>query len=103
MSEPLSFRVGRAEDAEAAGEMVARSRSEIYRVRRDALGDEVMKLAFPEVFAEKRRSTAELVSRLLAAGWHTARIDALKLPAGVYWLRLATQESIETRKVQVQH
>ncbi|UCG43980.1 MAG: T9SS type A sorting domain-containing protein [candidate division WOR-3 bacterium] len=56
-----------------------------------------------ELFDATGRRTAELVSRLLAAGWHTARIDALKLPAGVYWLRLATQEGIETRKVQVQH
>ncbi|MHC4916019.1 MAG: GNAT family N-acetyltransferase [Planctomycetota bacterium] len=62
MTQPgLTIREGRADDAAAAGEMVARSRGEIYRVRRELLGTEINELAFPDVFEAKKRSTAELV------------------------------------------
>jgi ribosomal protein S18 acetylase RimI-like enzyme len=61
VSGEVRIREARAEDAEAAGEMVARSRREIHRVRREALGDELTDLAFPEMLDRKRRSAAELV------------------------------------------
>jgi len=57
----LTIREARAEDADDAGAMVARSRVEIYRVRRELLGDELADLIFPDVFEAKKRSTAELV------------------------------------------
>ncbi len=57
----LTIREARAEDAAAAGEMVARSRVEIYRVRRELLGGELAELIFPDVFEAKKRSTADLV------------------------------------------
>jgi ribosomal protein S18 acetylase RimI-like enzyme len=57
------MRVATAADADLAGAMVARSREEIYRVRRELLGEYLADLAFPEVFERKRASSAELVRK----------------------------------------
>jgi hypothetical protein len=56
-----------------------------------------------ELFDVTGRRARELVSGQLAAGWHTARMDASRLAAGVYWLRLSDGQKTEVRKLQIQH
>lgn len=45
------------------------------------------------------RTRATLLTGELAAGNHTARLDAASLPAGLYFVRLRTPEFSETRRV----
>ena len=61
MSAPFSIRAATAGDAEAAAEMVVRSRSEIFGVRRELLGADITETAFPDVFEKKRTNIAALV------------------------------------------
>jgi hypothetical protein len=56
-----------------------------------------------ELFDATGRMAAELVRGQVAAGWHTTRMDASGLAAGVYWLRLGVGDETLTRKVQIQH
>lgn len=56
-----------------------------------------------ELFDVTGRRARELVSGQLAAGWHTARVDAMRLAAGVYWLKLSDGQKTEVRKLQIQH
>ncbi len=56
-----------------------------------------------ELFDATGRKAAGLVNGHLAAGWHTARVDAMRLAAGVYWLKLSDGQKTEVRKLQIQH
>ena len=48
------------------------------------------------------RVAATLADNNHAAGWHAARLDAARLPTGVYVLRLETGTTTLTRKLVIE-
>ena len=56
-----------------------------------------------EVYDRSGRRLATIISGYLAAGAHTANWDTRSVPAGVYFIRLATGDKTQTAKVMVSH
>jgi hypothetical protein len=54
------------------------------------------------LFDASGRAVASLEAASRNAGFHTARIDAARLAAGVYWLKLRAGSHVATRKLVVQ-